>query len=345
MFFFANPQVFKAAVFFPRAEFRFQICTLVLPLPTATCETKRAGRETNGWNQKKQVEGEGNHQMGVSKNRGKPPKSSILIGFGTIIFTIHFWGTIIFGNTQIGCLFWRGFFYDLFNVINSSAWVKVEFGNFSGSLLPAAFPFRKPIFWLRKLEVDQLCLTKPPCSPKTENRKEMAGSAGVKVWHDLCCFFVLNCVMFEIIRLASVGTNPIRIHIATRCFLYKLDMMIHCRWFCQEYFSMVAQQTSQEPYKDIWKHWIRIDSGCLSHLRSRKRKLATLQNDYLSPGHGFTGDKFGWWNMSFDVQCHVSICSFSTSFSLCWKIIWIQITDHPWLRSNSYSWYDSWKPP
>ena len=30
-------------------------------------------------------------QMGVSKNRGKPPKSSILIGF-SIIFTIHFGG-------------------------------------------------------------------------------------------------------------------------------------------------------------------------------------------------------------------------------------------------------------
>ena len=28
--------------------------------------------------------------MGVSKNRGGPPKSSILIGF-FIIFTIHFW--------------------------------------------------------------------------------------------------------------------------------------------------------------------------------------------------------------------------------------------------------------
>ena len=28
--------------------------------------------------------------MGVSKNRGGPPKSSILIGFGTIKITIHF---------------------------------------------------------------------------------------------------------------------------------------------------------------------------------------------------------------------------------------------------------------
>ena len=37
-------------------------------------------------------------QMGVSKNRGTP-KSSILIGFSTI--NHPFWGTSIFGNTQI----------------------------------------------------------------------------------------------------------------------------------------------------------------------------------------------------------------------------------------------------
>ena len=37
--------------------------------------------------------------MGVSKNRGTP-KSSILIGFS--IINHPFWGTIIFGNTQIG---------------------------------------------------------------------------------------------------------------------------------------------------------------------------------------------------------------------------------------------------
>ena len=39
-------------------------------------------------------------QMGVSKNRGGPPKSSILIGF-SIIFTIHFGVPSIFGITQI----------------------------------------------------------------------------------------------------------------------------------------------------------------------------------------------------------------------------------------------------
>ena len=41
--------------------------------------------------------------MGVSKNKGFNPKSSILIGFGTIIFTIHFGGftTPIFGSTFI----------------------------------------------------------------------------------------------------------------------------------------------------------------------------------------------------------------------------------------------------
>ena len=37
--------------------------------------------------------------MGVSKNRGTPPKSSILIGFSLI--NHPFWGTPIFGNTHI----------------------------------------------------------------------------------------------------------------------------------------------------------------------------------------------------------------------------------------------------
>ena len=37
-------------------------------------------------------------QMGVSKNNGTP-KSSILIGFGTIIFTIHF-GVPLFLKTS-----------------------------------------------------------------------------------------------------------------------------------------------------------------------------------------------------------------------------------------------------
>ena len=41
------------------------------------------------------------YYMGVSKNRVfYPPNHPILIGF-FIIFTIHFWGTIIFGNTHI----------------------------------------------------------------------------------------------------------------------------------------------------------------------------------------------------------------------------------------------------
>ena len=42
-------------------------------------------------------------QMGVSKNRGGPPKSSILTGFS--IINHPFWGTPIFGNTQIYFLF------------------------------------------------------------------------------------------------------------------------------------------------------------------------------------------------------------------------------------------------
>ena len=53
--------------------------------------------------------GGGFANMGVSKNNGIP-KSSILIGFGTIIFTIHFGGTHIFGNIHMFCvdvfLFW-----------------------------------------------------------------------------------------------------------------------------------------------------------------------------------------------------------------------------------------------
>ena len=40
-----------------------------------------------------------NIYMGVSKARGKPPKSSILIGFS--IINHPFWGTPIFGNTHI----------------------------------------------------------------------------------------------------------------------------------------------------------------------------------------------------------------------------------------------------
>ena len=40
-----------------------------------------------------------NVYMGVSKNRGGPPKSSILIGFS--IINHPFWGTPIFGNTHM----------------------------------------------------------------------------------------------------------------------------------------------------------------------------------------------------------------------------------------------------
>ena len=38
-------------------------------------------------------------QMGVSKNSGFPPKSSILIGFS--IINHPFWGTPSFGNSQM----------------------------------------------------------------------------------------------------------------------------------------------------------------------------------------------------------------------------------------------------
>ena len=39
------------------------------------------------------------HYVGVSKNSGKTPKSSILIGFS--IINHPFWGTPIFGNTHV----------------------------------------------------------------------------------------------------------------------------------------------------------------------------------------------------------------------------------------------------
>ena len=40
------------------------------------------------------------HYMGVSKNNGKTPKSSILIGFSIIKF-VHFGDTPIFGSTHM----------------------------------------------------------------------------------------------------------------------------------------------------------------------------------------------------------------------------------------------------
>ena len=46
--------------------------------------------------------------MGVSKNRGGPPKSSILIGFS--IINHPFWGTCIFGNTHVFPIVYQGAF-------------------------------------------------------------------------------------------------------------------------------------------------------------------------------------------------------------------------------------------
>ena len=77
--------------------------------------------------------------MGVSKNRGKPPKSSILIGF-SIIFTIHF-GVPLFLETPIyiyipgvskgllflGYLCKNGIFFRKYYL-----WMKVLFSDFSG---------------------------------------------------------------------------------------------------------------------------------------------------------------------------------------------------------------------
>ena len=45
------------------------------------------------------VEQKGRVYMGVSKNRGGPPKSSILVGFS--IINHPFWGNPIFGNIHI----------------------------------------------------------------------------------------------------------------------------------------------------------------------------------------------------------------------------------------------------
>ena len=46
------------------------------------------------------------HQLGVSKTRGGPPKSSILIGF-SLIFTIHF-GVPLFVETSNSFVWWWG---------------------------------------------------------------------------------------------------------------------------------------------------------------------------------------------------------------------------------------------
>ena len=56
--------------------------------------------------------------VGVSKNMGKPPKSSILIGFS--IVNHLFWGTTIFGNTQLKSHYLPGFF-------TSFRWWKPDF--------------------------------------------------------------------------------------------------------------------------------------------------------------------------------------------------------------------------
>ncbi len=64
---------------------------------------EEAGRQVDARNQQ--------HHMGVSKNRGGPPKSSILIGFS--IINHPFWGTPIFGNTHIYiCIISRRYPYD-----------------------------------------------------------------------------------------------------------------------------------------------------------------------------------------------------------------------------------------
>ena len=68
-------------------------------LPLQTCQQKMK--------QKTDVISKELH-MGVSKNRGIP-KSSTLIWF-SMIFTIHFWATPIFGNTHMWTHLWSEFF-------------------------------------------------------------------------------------------------------------------------------------------------------------------------------------------------------------------------------------------
>ena len=66
------------------------------PEPPVGDNEKRPGK-TMGKNWKTQMF---QHYLGVSKNMGKPSKSSILIGFGTII-SHPFWDTPIFGNIHL----------------------------------------------------------------------------------------------------------------------------------------------------------------------------------------------------------------------------------------------------
>ena len=53
----------------------------------------------------------GDMDMGVSKNRGGPPKSSILIEFSLI--NHPFWGTPILGNTNMEAIYTPTQFSDL----------------------------------------------------------------------------------------------------------------------------------------------------------------------------------------------------------------------------------------
>ena len=57
------------------------------------------------WSDKKTFQ----QHLGVSKNRGGPPKSSILIGFSLI--NHPFWGTTIFGNTHLRSVVFQLFLY------------------------------------------------------------------------------------------------------------------------------------------------------------------------------------------------------------------------------------------
>ena len=117
--------------------------------------------------------------MGVSKNRGKPPKSSILIGFS--IVNHPFWGTPIFGNTHMYTLKKSG------NSVQKKSW------DFQGSGENHSYGhlrrFEKCLNVYRKADVPWIWLCKQTSSVK--------GQLGVPLtymypWYLLCSLGILG---------------------------------------------------------------------------------------------------------------------------------------------------------
>ena len=90
--------------------------------------------------------------MGVSKNRGGPPKSSILIGFSTI--NHPFSGTPIFGNTQINTSLESGrFLFGIFGRLK----VNVYLEPYGHPFISGCFNWMIPILY-----IGNGCFTKHP---------------------------------------------------------------------------------------------------------------------------------------------------------------------------------------